>query len=283
MSDIQWFPGHMKKAERLIQANLSLVDGIVELIDARIPYSSRSLYLEKFLTKPKLILLNKSDLADPNITKQWFAYFQKQNIPCLEISSKTGKGIEKFLPYIREKVLKELVERRANKGLSAPLRLMVVGIPNVGKSAFINKITKSKLAKVEDRPGVTRQKQWLKLAKDAELLDMPGILAPKYENQLVAKNLAFIGSVKDEILDLEDICYNFLNIIKDEYPKSLTERYKIEVNDGDDGIILLKKIGKKRGLLKSGGEIDIERATITVLDEFRCGKLGRISLEKPGA
>ncbi|MDR0919213.1 MAG: ribosome biogenesis GTPase YlqF [Oscillospiraceae bacterium] len=281
MADIQWFPGHMKKAERLIQANLSLVDGIVELIDARVPFSSRSVYLEKFLKKPKLILLNKSDLADPAVTKLWMSYFEKQKIPCLEISSKNGKGTEKFLPFLREKVLKDLVQRRAEKGMLQPLRVMVVGIPNVGKSAFINRITKKKLAKVEDRPGVTRQKQWLKLDKDAELLDMPGVLAPKYENQTVAGHLAFIGSINDDILDIENLAFELLKVLKKNYPSSLIERYKIEISDEDDSIILLNKIGQKRGMLISGGEVNTERTAIMLLDEFRSGKLGRISLEKP--
>jgi ribosome biogenesis GTPase A len=271
----------MKKAERLIQANISLVDGIVEIIDARIPFSSRSLDLEKFLKKPKLIILSKSDLADTKVTKSWIEYFSKSGIPAISVNSKNGNGTDKFLPVIRKQVLAELVERRALKGLKTPLRLMVVGIPNVGKSAFINRITKSKFAKVEDRPGVTRAKQWVKLADDAELLDMPGILAPKYENQEIAKKLAFVGSVKDEILDLEGLTADLLFLLKEKYSAEIISRYGILIEENDSGFDIMCKIARKRGMLLAGGVEDLDRTSKIVIDEFRGGKIGRISLENP--
>lgn len=278
---IQWFPGHMKKAERLIQANLSLVDGIIEITDARIPLSGRSTYLDKFISKPRLILLNKSDSADGKITSDWVSFYNRQNVAALAVSAKTGAGIDKILPAFRENVLKELIEKRAKKGISVPLRLMVIGIPNVGKSALINRLTKTSSAKVEDRPGVTRQKQWVKLSKDAELLDMPGILSPKYEDQFAAQKLAFIGSVRDEVIDTEFLAYKLIELLTADYSGLLTARYKIEITETDDSISVFKKIAAKRGMLIRGGEIDTERACIMILDEFRGGKIGRISLEKP--
>lgn len=277
---IQWFPGHMKKAERLIQANLSLVDGVIEITDARIPLASRSVYLDKFINKPKLILLNKSDSADGKITSDWISFYSRQNINTLAISAKTGAGTEKILPFIREKVLKELIEKREKKGMTVPIRLMIVGIPNVGKSALINRLTKTSSAKVEDRPGVTRQKQWVKLAKDAELLDMPGILSPKYEDQFAAQKLALIGSVRDEVIDIEFLTYKLIELLTADYPGLLVARYKIEIAENDDSISIFKKIAAKRGMLIRGGEIDTERACIMLLDEFRGGKIGRISLER---
>jgi ribosome biogenesis GTPase A len=282
MDNIQWFPGHMKKAERLIQQNLSMVDVCLELIDARIPFSGCCHYLEKFLTKPRLLVLNKCDSADDAVTQKWLAYFSAQKINAVAVSAKTGWGINKILPALREKVLKDLIERRAARGLKQPLRIMVVGIPNVGKSAFINKITQKSGAKVEDRPGVTRQKQWLKMnGNEAELLDMPGVLAPKYENQIVAQNLAFIGSIRDGILDTVDLSLKLINVLRENYSENICQRYKINFSAEDTPLQILENIGKKRGMLVSGGEVDTERTSIMFLDEYRGGKIGRITLETP--
>lgn len=284
VKNIQWFPGHMAKTRRMIKENLSLVDCVVEILDARIPYSSRNPEMDRMVNnKPRMLLLNKSDLADPNVTNMWIDYYKNRGFSAvLPIDCKSGKGVKQFLPTLKNNVLKELLERRNNKGLTGvPIRIMIVGIPNVGKSSFINKMAGGKRAKVEDRPGVTRNKQWVKFGDNVELLDMPGVLWPKFEDQTVAHKLAFTGAVKDDILDIETLSMMLLESISKEYSKCLTERYKISVEDQDDGIILLNKIGKKRGMLISGGEVNTERASIMVIDEFRGGKLGRITLETP--
>ena len=284
VKNIQWFPGHMAKTRRMIKENLSLVDCVVEILDARIPYSSRNPEMDRMVNnKPRMLLLNKSDLADPNVTNMWIDYYKNKGFSAvLPIDCKSGKGVKQFLPTLKNSVLKELLERRNNKGLTGvPIRIMIVGIPNVGKSSFINKMAGGKRAKVEDRPGVTRNKQWVKFGDNVELLDMPGVLWPKFEDQTVAHKLAFTGAVKDDILDIETLSMMLLENVSKEYSKCLTERYKVSVEDQDDGIILLNKIGKKRGMLISGGEVNTERASIMVIDEFRGGKLGGITLETP--
>ncbi len=283
MKQIQWFPGHMAKTRRLIAANLSLVDAVVEIVDARAPLSSRNPEMDHMTrNKPRLVLLNKSDLADERTTQQWINYFRQNGSEALAVDCKSGKGLKAILPSIKNTVLKELMEKRAKNGMTgAAIRLMIVGIPNVGKSSLINKLAGSKRAKVEDRPGVTRTKQWVKLDNNTELLDMPGVLWPKFEDQDVAIRLAFTGAISDDILDIETLAMKLLAYLAENYPESLKDRYKIEFSDEDTGLELLEKVGKKRGMMISGGEINTERAAITVIDEFRSGKLGRITLEAP--
>lgn len=283
MKNIQWFPGHMAKTRRAISANLKLVDAVVEIVDARAPLSSRNPEMDKLTAgKPRIILLNKCDLADEKVTQKWVSYFGNMGITALAVDCKSGKGLKSFISAVKTKTLKELMEKRQKNGMSnAPVRLMIVGIPNVGKSSLINKLAGAKRTKVEDRPGVTRVKQWVKLENNVELLDMPGVLWPKFEDQTVAIKLAFTGAVSDDILDIETLAMKLLVFLKENYPKSLTERYKIEYSDGETGLELLEKVGKKRGMVISGGEVNTERASITVLDEFRSAKLGRITLELP--
>lgn len=283
MKTIQWFPGHMAKTRRAITANLKLVDAVVEIIDARTPMSSRNPEIDSLTSsKPRIILLNKCDLADNKATSAWINYFRKNNVAALAVDCKSGKGLNKFMPVLKSDVLKSLMEKRQKSGMvNAPVRLMVLGIPNVGKSSLINRLAGSKRTKVEDRPGVTRVKQWVKLQDNTELLDMPGVLWHKFEDQSAAVKLAFTGAISDDILDIETLSMKLLVFLAENYPQSLKERYKIDFSESDDGLALLEKVGKKRGMIISGGEINTERAAITVLDEFRSGKLGSISLEFP--
>lgn len=284
MKAIQWFPGHMAKTRRTIMANLKLVDAVAELIDARTPMSSRNPEIDSMTAlKPRIVLLNKCDLADSGATSAWVNYLKNKNVTALAIDCKSGKGINKLLPTLKATVLNELMEKREKNGmLGAPVRLMILGIPNVGKSSLINRLAGGKRAKVEDRPGVTRTKQWVKLKDNTELLDMPGVLWPKFEDQSAAVRLAFTGAISDDILDIETLAMKLLAFLAESYPHALFERYKIELEDTDNGLSLLEKVGKKRGMVISGGEINTERAAVTVLDEFRSGKLGRITLELPG-
>ncbi len=283
MKQIQWFPGHMAKTRRLISANLKLVDAVVEIVDARLPLSSRNPEMDSMTrNKPRIILLNKTDLADSEATCKWINYFRNTGAEALAVDCRSGKGIKSVLPSVRSKVLKELMEKREKNGIKTDsVRLMIVGIPNVGKSSLINKLAGTKRAKVEDRPGVTRTKQWVKLDNNSELLDMPGVLWPKFEDQAVAVRLAFTGAISDDILDIETLAMKLLVYLASNYPSELSARYKIEIEQDDTGLILLEKIGRKRGMMISGGEINYERAAITVIDEFRSGKIGRITLELP--
>ncbi len=279
---IQWFPGHMAKTRRMITANLKYVDAVVEITDARIPLSSRNPDLNKLIQgKPRIVLLNKCDEADPRVTDKWLAYYKKNGIAALATDCRSGKGIKQFAPLIKE-VLSELLEKRRAKGvMGRPLHLMVVGIPNVGKSSFINRMANSKRTKVEDRPGVTREKQWVKIDKEIELLDMPGVLWPKFEDMAVGEKLAFTGAVKDDVVDIELLASRLLAQLAVNYGENIINRYGIELTDGEEGYEILEKVGRKRGMLISGGEINTERAAITVLDEYRSGKLGKITLEEP--
>ncbi len=280
---IQWFPGHMAKTRRMITANLKLVDAVVEIVDARIPMSSRNPDLNKLISgKPRVVILNKCDEADSRVTDKWLSYYKSQGIYAMAADCRSGKGIKNFVPMIKE-VLKELLEKRRAKGIiGAPLHLMIVGIPNVGKSSFINRMAKSKKTKVEDRPGVTREKQWVKIDDEIELLDMPGVLWPKFEDKEVGEKLAFTGAVKDDILDIELLASRLLYFLcENSYKENIVSRYGVEISDSDEGYEILEKIGRKRGMLISGGEVNTERAAITVLDEFRSGKLGKITLEEP--
>ncbi len=281
---IQWFPGHMAKTRRMIEANVRLVDLVVEITDARIPQSSRNPELPKWIgQKKRLIVLNKCDAADPKITARWIAWYQNQGIPAIAVDAKSGKGMEKFLPTVRE-VLSEEIARRDLRGMAGrPLRMMVVGIPNVGKSSFINRSANQRRAKVEDRPGVTVGKQWVTVARDVELLDTPGVLWPKFEDPAVGERLAFTGAVKDQVVDVELLAIRLLAWLHEEYPQLLQERYKLTPADteGKEDYELLELVGRKRGMLISGGEIDTLRAATAVLDEYRGGKLGKLSLEAP--
>jgi ribosome biogenesis GTPase A len=279
---IHWFPGHMTKARRMITENVRLVDIVCEIIDARIPVSSRNPDLDELAgTKPRLIIINRIDQADPAVTRLWAEYFRKRGIFTLEVECKTGSGVSGFPAAVRE-ILKDKLEAYAAKGLKGrSVRAMVVGIPNVGKSSFINRVARRKVAAASDKPGVTRGKQWIKIGADLELLDTPGILWPKFDSQLVAENLAFTGAIKDDILDVETLASNLMSKLKETYPQSIENRYKISVSEDDGGFGLLEKAARKRGFLISGGEVDLERMANILLDEFRGGLLGRISLEKP--
>lgn len=283
MADIQWFPGHMTKTRRMIKANLSLVDGIVEIIDARIPLSSRNPDMDSLIgDKPRMFLLNKCDLADEKATAKWVSVYRSQGFAALPVDCKSGKGIKNFIPTVRNQLLKQLIDNRVAKGMTGrQLRIMIVGIPNVGKSSFINKMAGANIAKAEDRPGVTRTKQWVKLGDGIEMLDMPGVLWPKFDDQNAARKLAFTGAVKDDILDIEDLAMNFLEFMAKYYPDSISERYKFRPQENESGLQLLENLGRKRGMMMKGGEVNTERAAITVLDEYRSGKLGRITLEMP--
>ncbi|MBQ8825227.1 MAG: ribosome biogenesis GTPase YlqF [Ruminococcus sp.] len=283
MKNIQWFPGHMTKTRRMICSNISLVDAVVEILDARIPLSSKNPDINRFVgDKPKIMLLNKSGMADQSATSKWISYYEKRGYTTLAIDCKTGYGVKNFIPTVREKVLASLLEKRNNSGMTgAPIRLMILGIPNVGKSSFINCIAQSKKAKVEDRPGVTRTKQWVKIDTNMELLDMPGVLWPKFDDQNVARNLAFTGAINDNIMDLESLAMLLLESLARKYPEAVQERYKVDLSKKKDGFELLTEIGLHRGMLIRGGEVNYERAAIMVFDEFRGGKLGKLTLELP--
>lgn len=284
MQTIQWFPGHMTKTKRQIQSSLKLVDAVAEIIDARIPVSSRNPDLAKLVqNKPRVILLNKCDMANQTATKMWIDYFKKQNLVAIPVDCKSGRGLDKFAPAINT-VMSHKIARLKEKGMVNPtIRIMIVGIPNVGKSSFINKMVKKNRAKVEDRPGVTRGNQWYTIAKNLEMLDTPGVLWPKFDDKTVGEHLAFTGAVKDQILDIELLAVRLLDFIKELKPADFITRFKFENEDIEniDSYELLKMIGKKRGMLVSGGEIDTERAAIMLLDEFRSAKLGRITVEMP--
>lgn len=284
MQTIQWFPGHMTKTKRQIQSSLKLVDAVAEIIDARIPVSSRNPDLAKLVqNKPRVILLNKCDMANQTATKMWIDYFKKQNLVAIPVDCKSGRGLDKFAPAVNT-VMSHKIARLKEKGMVNPtIRIMIVGIPNVGKSSFINKMVKKNRAKVEDRPGVTRGNQWYTIAKNLEMLDTPGVLWPKFDDKIVGEHLAFTGAVKDQILDIELLAVRLLDFIKELKPADFITRFKLENEDIEniDSYELLKMIGKKRGMLVSGGEIDTERAAIMLLDEFRSAKLGRITVEMP--
>lgn len=284
MQNIQWFPGHMTKTKRQIQASLKLVDAVAEILDARIPLSSKNPDLQKLIqNKPKVVLLNKCDMANQTATSRWIDYYASQGITAIAVDCKSGKGLNKFAPAVNN-VLSERRERLKAKGMVNPmLRIMIVGIPNVGKSSFINRVAKQSRAKVEDRPGVTRGNQWYSIAKNIEMLDTPGVLWPKFDDKIVGERLAFTGAVKDQILDTELLAVRLLDFLRSLKPADFIARFKLEDIDLDaiDSYELLNVIGKKRGMLISGGEINTERAAIMLLDEFRSGKLGRITLEMP--
>ena len=282
--NIQWFPGHMAKTRRLIAENLKLVDVIIELLDARIPFSSRNPEINSLINnKPRLVAFNKSDLADEQISSQWIQWYANQGIKCILINSITGKGLNDVKTRARD-LMSEKIERDRAKGkLFTPVRTMVVGIPNVGKSSFINKIVGKATALTGDRPGVTRGKQWIRINSEIELLDTPGILWPKFEDQEVGMNLAFTGAIKDDIMDTAEVAMELLYRLSKLYPKELCNRFKLEPDliKNIEPLELLEAVGRKRGCIISKGQIDYSRISAIVLDEFRGGKIGRITLEKP--
>lgn len=274
----------MAKTRRLIAENLKLVDVVIELLDARIPFSSRNPEINSLINnKPRLVAFNKSDLADDNISSQWIQWYANQGIKCILINSITGKGLNEVKTRARE-LMSEKIEREKAKGkIFTPVRTMVVGIPNVGKSSFINKIVGKATAVTGDRPGVTRGKQWIRINSELELLDTPGILWPKFEDQLVGMNLAFTGAIKDDIMDTAELAMELLNLLSQLYPTELCTRFKLEPDSikGMEPLELLETVGRKRGCIISKGQIDYSRISAIVLDEFRGGKIGRITLERP--
>lgn len=278
---INWFPGHMAKARRLIQDNLKLVDVVVELLDARIPLSSANPMLADLIVdKPHMIALNKVDLADQIATKEWIQYFNQKNIPAVGIDSMTGKGMKLLLKTIDE-LAKEKVNKLVSKGVNArSARVMILGIPNVGKSSLINKLAGAAIAKTADKPGVTRAKQWIKIGKNLDLLDTPGVLWPKFEDMQVGLKLAFTGAINDEVYDMEKVMNIFLDTMIQYYPERLIERYKLQSDLLESSSEVLQAIAKKRGCLLKGGMIDEEKARRIILNEFRNGKLGLITLDR---
>ena len=287
--NIQWYPGHMTKTRRMIAEQLKNVDAVCEILDARIPISSRNPDVDELTAgKPRLVVLNRVDQADRASTDRWAAYFKNKGYAVLESDAKSGQGTARFAGAVRE-LLAEKIRAYEEKGQNRVLRVMILGIPNVGKSTFINKIAGRKTAKTEDRPGVTRSKQWVPIDRNLELLDTPGILWPKFEDQSVGLNLAYTGAVKDDILDTETLGCHLMAYLGDHYPEALSTAYKLpgvperepEENDIAWGYRLLEAAGRKRGFLISGGEVDTERMAKILLDEFRGGKLGRFTLELP--
>lgn len=277
---INWFPGHMAKTKRKIKEILPLIDAVAEVVDARIPISSRNPDLKEIIgNKPHIVLLNKCDMADNAVTKEWIDYYKKSGIYAIALDCKSGKGINQFKSTVMN-ALSYKLEEYAKKGMvGKPLRVMVVGIPNVGKSSFINKIAGKTRAKAENRPGVTRGNQWFTIDKQLELLDTPGVLWPKFEDQTVGERLAFTGAIKDNILDTEYLAYKLIEILKNDYKENLTARFG-ELDFSLDAYELLCQIGKKRGMMIRGGETDTERAANMILEEYRNQKIGSISLER---
>lgn len=279
--NLQWFPGHMAKTRRMMADSLKIVDVAVEILDARIPMSSRNPEIDKILRgKPRVVVLNKSDMADPAATKLWVDYFAKKGIAAIEVSCTTGKGINKLTDYAVSQ-LKEKIERDSKRGISRSIKIMLCGIPNVGKSSFINRVAGKAVTKTGDRPGVTKGKQWLRLASGVEMLDMPGILWPKFESEDVALKLAFTGAIRDEIMDVEELACLLIKFLRERYPKNLCERYKIELNEEYSDYEVLELIAKSRGFLLKKGELDTLRAANILLDEFRGCRLGNITMETP--
>ena len=281
MMNIQWYPGHMTKTRRQIEADLKLVDAVCEIVDARIPISSRNPDIDAICgAKPRIVILNRMDLADPSMTQKWQEYFRSRGIASVATDCKSRKGISHFEPTVRS-VLKEKIARNAEKGMNKPLRIMIVGIPNVGKSTLINQISGRKGAKAENRPGVTRGKQWVTVNNNLLLLDTPGILWPKFEDPNVGMMLAYTGAVKENVIDTEELAYKLMELLWRYYPDVVRERYKIDVAEGTPGYKMLEEAGRKRGFLMARGEINTERMAKVLLDEYRSGKLGHFTFETP--
>ncbi|MDD6022969.1 MAG: ribosome biogenesis GTPase YlqF [Oscillospiraceae bacterium] len=280
--NIQWYPGHMTKTRRQMEQDIRLVDAVCEIVDARIPLASRNPDIDSICgNKPRMMILNRTDMADPAATKKWAAYFRKQGMIVLETDAKNRKGTNQFAPKVRE-LLKEKLQRYQEKGQAGrTIRVMIVGIPNVGKSTLINQVAGRKSAKAENRPGVTRGKQWVTVERGLELLDTPGILWPKFDDPQVGLHLAVTGAVKDDVVDIEELAICLMELLGKHYPNALETRYKVTVPENATGLELLELCGKKRGMLISGGEVDLERMSRVLLEEFRSCKLGRFTLELP--
>ncbi len=280
---LQWFPGHMAKTRRLITDSLKLVDVVVELVDARLPLSSRNPEIDRIVgSRPRVLVLNKSDISDPESNRRWLEYFESKGICTVLADSLSGGGVKNIDTAI-EKVLADKIERDLSRGIQRrPIRMLIVGIPNVGKSSLINRLAGRSAAKTGDRPGVTTAKQWIKLAGKYELLDTPGILWPKFEDEDVAKRIAFTGGIKDEIMDVEELAFYLTEFLCQNYPQMLTERYKIDnIDEFADAYDLMELMGKKRGCIMSGGRVDMFRTANMILDDFRSARIGRITLEEP--
>lgn len=278
--NIQWYPGHMTKAKRMMQEDIKLIDIVIELLDARIPLSSRNPDIDTLANnKFRLVLLNKSDLADASVTMQWENYFKEKGILVVTINARDGQGMKAITAKIQE-ACKEKIERDRKRGIiNRPIRAMIVGIPNVGKSTFINSFAKKSCTKVGNKPGVTKGKQWIKINKNVELLDTPGILWPKFEDETVGEHLAFIGSINDEIIQKAELAVNMIKFMQENYAGRLSERYQIE--EEKEAAVILEDIARNRGCLQKGNELNVEKAAAILLEEFRNGKLGRISIEQP--
>lgn len=292
-TNINWYPGHMAKTMKQIESDLKFIDIVIELVDARIPIASQNPQIaSKIKNKKKIIVLNKADLADEKTNAQWVKYFEKINIPAVLVDSNSGKGIEKFIKKI-EDVMQEMLESQANKGrVGRKIRAMILGIPNVGKSSFINRISKRTTAEVGNKPGVTKQKQWIRINEKIELLDTPGVLWPKFESEDVALKLAFTGTIKESVIEKTEIAYQLVKFLLENYKQNLCERYKLTQTYIEEALNkdqpenfniyeIMLEIGRKRGCIISGGNTDEEKTAKIILDEFKGGKLGRISLEKP--
>ena len=277
----QWYPGHMTKAKRMMQENIKLIDLVIELVDARVPMSSRNPDIDELgKNKARLILLNKADLADEKQTEEWIGYFRGKGYSAVKVNSRKGGGIKSIQGVIQE-ACKEKTERDRKRGiLNRPVRAMVVGIPNVGKSTFINALAGKACAKTGNKPGVTKGKQWIRLNKNVELLDTPGILWPKFEDQQVGLKLALIGSINDQILNKDELACELIRFLKKRYPQVLAERFGLET-EGKEAAVILEEIARVRACLLKGGDLDVSRAAALLLDDFRAGKLGRITLEEP--
>ena len=279
--NIQWYPGHMTKTRRQIETDLKQVDAVCEIVDARIPVSSRNPDIDSICgNKPRIIVMNRMDWAVPNATKRWLTHFRSKGYAAVATDCKTRKGIAEFQPAVRS-VLKEKIERNAARGMNKPLRVMIVGIPNVGKSTLINQISGRKGAKAENRPGVTRGKQWVTVDNSLLLLDTPGILWPKFEDPEVGMMLAYTGAVKEGVIDIEELAAKLMQLLLKFYPHVFKERYKVEAESGTPGWMLLEEAGRKRGYLMAKAEVNMERMSKVLLDEYRSGKLGKFTLEEP--
>ena len=283
---IQWFPGHMTRTRRKMKECLPLIDLVVELLDARVPLASHNPDLDSLVAgKPRLVVLNKADMADEASTARWVAHFRQEGMAALAVDCKSGRGVNAFVPAMRAAVADKIAAWEKKGMTNRPVRAMVVGIPNVGKSSFINRLSRGSKAKVEDRPGVTRENRWFTVDAGALLLDTPGVLWPKFEDQQVARHLAYTGAIRDEVLDAEELTCGLLQLLAADYRPLLAARYRLTDEEiaeyATDGWELLCRIGKKRGMLVSGGEVNTERAAAMLLDEFRAAKLGRITLEQP--
>ena len=280
--NIQWFPGHMTKAQRMIEENVRLVDAVCEILDARIPRSSRNPDIDRLAAgKPRLVILNRCDLADPAVTKKWAAYFRAQGLAVLETDARSGRGVNAFPAAVHELLRDKLAEYERKGQSGRGLRIMVLGIPNVGKSTFINKVAGRMAAAAGDKPGVTRGRQWISIDRSLDLLDTPGILWPKFDSQEVGEMLAVTNAIKSDVLDRETLAANFMLRLCELYPDAVKERYGVVRTGEENGFELLEQAAKRRGFLVSKGEYDIERMANTLLDEYHGGKLGRLSLERP--